>query len=68
MNDNDQLMPELHRVLRSVAAQLMNGRRLWSSRRGQGGSQDGVSGFLALWKDADVPLLREAKAEYEKVK
>jgi hypothetical protein len=25
MNDSDQLMPDLHRVLRSVAAQLMNG-------------------------------------------
>jgi len=26
--------------------------------------------FLALWKDADadIPLLKEAKAEYEKVK
>jgi hypothetical protein len=23
--------------------------------------------FLALWKDADVPILKEAKAEYAKL-
>jgi hypothetical protein len=23
--------------------------------------------FLALWKDADVPILKEAKAEYTKL-
>jgi hypothetical protein len=34
------------------------------------GARTACQDFLALWKDADpnIPILKEAKAEYEKLK
>ena len=31
-------------------------------------SGDIAQDFFALWKDADIPIVKEAKAEYEKLK
>ena len=47
---------------RTTGASEGNGRR---QRRSPGGVED----FFALWKDADpdVPVLKEAKAEYGKL-
>jgi hypothetical protein len=44
------------------------------SRTAQGGDADAVriralayKGFLTLWKDPDIPILKEAKAAYAKL-
>jgi len=53
-----------------MAAEKRHGRKERNSFRGKIRALAAYQDFLTLWKDAnpDIPILKQAKAEYQKLK